>query len=166
MLAAEAWLEGKIKDDAARLAEAEAKVDAERRAAPPPPAAADGQGAATTDLETRLAAARAAEATAAGKAADLRRLAQEGRLADAPPALADDALRRLLDRRAAVRAEIADASRRAPSSRAATLWPASCRGSRSRPPPDRGRSRSASRRAIRRLPRGPPTRSPISSSSR
>ncbi len=64
-----------------------------------------------SDLNAKLAAARAEQSAAAGKATLLRNLEREGRLADAPPSIADESLRRLLDQRVALRAEIADASR-------------------------------------------------------
>ncbi len=107
------WLASKIGDDETRVAAAEAKIDAARAASALPPGD-DGQKTAAnedSDLAAKLSAARAGQSAAAEKAALLRSLEREGRLADAPSSIADDSLRRLLDQRVALRAEIADASR-------------------------------------------------------
>ena len=103
------WLASKIEEGRTRVADAEAKLEAARTGADE-----DGQKAGAdkaADLNAKLAAARAEQSAAVGKAALLRTLEREGRLADAPPSLGDESLRRLLDDRVALRAEIADASR-------------------------------------------------------
>lgn len=104
--AVETWVETKIEDARAKAALAEAKVEAAR----PEPASAP-EAERQDDLGARLSAARAAEAAASARAAELRNLMQAGRLADAPPSIVDDPLRRLVDQRASLRAEIAEASR-------------------------------------------------------
>jgi succinoglycan biosynthesis transport protein ExoP len=85
--AVETWLQKKIEDGEVKVADADAKVEAERAQAgllsgAGGPAAGAEQ---TSDLNAKRSAARAAEAAAAGAAALLRKLAREGRLADAPP---------------------------------------------------------------------------------
>jgi polysaccharide biosynthesis transport protein len=111
--AVETWLGRKIEDGEVKVADADAKLQAQR-AQSHLLSGADGQpagGEPASDLNAKLSAARAAEAEAADKAALLRKLAREGRLADAPPSIADEFLRRLLDQRVTLKAEIAEASR-------------------------------------------------------
>ena len=111
--AVETWVAGRIEDSKAKVADAEAKVEAARSASRLP-AGGDEQRAAAvraSDLDARLSAARAKADAAAGKASLLRNLEREGRLADARPPIADEPLRRLLDQRVALKAEIAEASR-------------------------------------------------------
>ena len=108
--AVETRLARKIEDGEAEVAAAGAKLEA-ARAQSNPPAAGAGPPDAAAGLEAKLSAARAAQSEAGEKAALLRKLAQGGRLADAPDTVADGPLRRLLDRRLALEAEIAEASR-------------------------------------------------------
>lgn len=108
-----AWLSPKIDALRARAAAADASVEAFRaqlellvgpsEAAAPAPQPAD--------FNAELAAAHAAEAAAEAKAEGLRRLQAQGRLDEAPASVADDLLRRLNDQRAALKAQIAEASR-------------------------------------------------------
>ena len=110
--AQQARLAEKIADAEGRAAEADAKVEAFRAQSASQPEGGPAAGAdMSADLNAKLSGARAAEAAASGKADMLRRLERDGRLADAPASVADDALRRLLDQRAALRAEIAEASK-------------------------------------------------------
>jgi uncharacterized protein involved in exopolysaccharide biosynthesis len=102
------WLAGKIEDGKTKVADAEAKVEAARAGS-----GEDGKKAGAdeaSDLNAKLAAARADQSTAVGKATLLRNLERDGRLADAPPSIVGESLRRLLDQRVSLRAEIADAS--------------------------------------------------------
>ena len=111
--AVDTWLDRKIADWKGKVADAEAKIEAMRAQASPP---SGGQGAAPAgeslaDLEAKLSDARAAEAAATARAELLRRLERGAQGPDAAQAIADPALRRLIDQRAALKAEIADASR-------------------------------------------------------
>ena len=111
--AAETWLDQKIANWKGKVANAEAKVEA-IRAQPSPPSSGEGAAKASeslADLERKLTEARAAEAAAAAKAELLRRLERQAQLPDSAQEIADPALRRLSDQRAALKAEIADASR-------------------------------------------------------
>jgi uncharacterized protein involved in exopolysaccharide biosynthesis len=111
--AAEIWLAGRIADGMAKVASAEAKVEA-FRVGSGLLSGDDGQKAGAdqaSDLSAKLSAARAASTAAGGKASLLRDLEREGRLADASPAIADESFRRLIDQRVGLKAEIADASR-------------------------------------------------------
>ena len=110
--AQQARLAEKIADAEGRAADADAKVEAFRAQSASQPEGGPAAGAdMSADLNAKLSGARAAEAAASGKADMLRRLERDGRLADAPASVADDALRRLLDQRAALRGEIAEASK-------------------------------------------------------
>ena len=111
--AVETWLAQKIADWKGRVADAEAKVEAIRAQSGPPPGgeAAAPAGDSLADLNAKLSEARAAEAAATARAELLRRLEREAQVPDAGSAIADPALRRLSDQRAALKAEIADASR-------------------------------------------------------
>ena len=108
--AAETWLAQKIDAVRARVVEADAKVEAARAQSGPTPGGGEpARPDKASDVGAKLSAARAAEAAASGKAALLRKL-ERGELDDAP-ALADEPLKRLMEQRAALKAEIADASR-------------------------------------------------------
>ncbi len=110
--AVETWLAQKIADWKGRVAGAEAKVEAIRaQSGPPGGEAAAPAGDSLADLNAKLSEARAAQAAATARAALLRRLEREAQGPDAGSAIADPALRRLSDQRAALKAEIADASR-------------------------------------------------------
>ena len=111
--AVETWLGEKIADGKGKVADAEAKVEA-MRAQLGPPSGGEGTtpaGDSPADLNAKLSEARAAEAAAASRAELLRGLERQGRSPDAAQAIADPALQRLIDQRAALKAEIADASR-------------------------------------------------------
>ncbi len=110
--AVETWLAQKIADWKGRVAGAEAKVEAIRaQSGPPGGAAAAPAGDSLANLNAELSEARAAQAAATARAELLRRLEREAQVPDAGSAIADPALRRLSDQRAALKAEIADASR-------------------------------------------------------
>ena len=111
--AVETWLAQKIADWKGRVADAEAKVEAIRAQSGPPPGgeAAAPAGDSLADLNAKLSEARAAQAAARARAELLRRLEREAQVPDAGSTIADPALRRLSDQRAALKAEIADASR-------------------------------------------------------
>ena len=111
--AAAEQLSRKVEDLEGKVAEADAKVEA-LQSDEGPLAAANGEAASAepiSGLDLQLTNARSAEAAATAKADLLRRLSREGRLEEAPASIADDSLRRLVGERAALRAEIADASR-------------------------------------------------------
>ena len=111
--AAGAWLSRKIEELRAKVADADAKVEAYRTQAGLI-AGANGQTVPVeqlTDLNTQLANARSALATATAKAALLRSLQQAGRLDDAPDSVADESMRRIADERVTLKAELAEASR-------------------------------------------------------
>lgn len=109
--ARQSWLQQQIDDWKGRAADADAKLEAARgQASLVADTGAQGGGDDASALAAKLAAARAAQTADADKAELLRRLDREGRLAEAP-ASAGVPLRTLLDQRAAVRAEIAEASR-------------------------------------------------------
>ena len=110
---ASAWLTQKIEELRAKVAEADAKVEAFRAEsglfAGPNGVTAPAQQLA--DLNTQLAAARAAEADAAAKAQTLTTMARQGRLDEIPEAARDDSLRHYLEQRVALKAQIALESR-------------------------------------------------------
>ncbi len=111
--AVETWLDRKIADWKGKVADADAKVEA-MRAQSVPPSGGEGTapaGDSLADLNAKLSEARAAEAAAMARAELLRRFEREAPIPDAAQAGADPALRRLIDQRAALKAEIADASR-------------------------------------------------------
>jgi succinoglycan biosynthesis transport protein ExoP len=111
--AAGAWLSRKIEELRARVADADAKVEAYRTEAGLI-AGANGQTVPVeqlTDLNTQLGNARSALATATAKAALLRSLQQAGRLDEAPDSVADESMRRIADERVTLKAELAEASR-------------------------------------------------------
>jgi uncharacterized protein involved in exopolysaccharide biosynthesis len=101
-----------VANDEAKRAEAETKLEAARAAASLTADAGSTPGQDDNgDLNAKLAATRAAAVADAGKAALLRQLDREGRLAEAAPDAGGDALHSLLTQRGSVKAEIADASR-------------------------------------------------------
>ena len=111
--AAGAWLARKIADLRAKVADADAMVEA-FRAELGLLSGANGQTVSAeqlSDLNAQVAAARSAEAAATTKAELLRKLEQEGRLDEAPASIADESMRRFVEQRVALRAEIAEASR-------------------------------------------------------
>ena len=110
---ASTWLSGKIEDLRAKVADADAKVE-DFRAGSGLLAGANGQTVPAqqlSELNAQLANARSAEAAATAKAELLRRLETEGRLDEAPESVADESMRRSVEQRAALRAQIAEASR-------------------------------------------------------
>ena len=111
--AVETWLAQKIADWKGRVADAEAKVEAIRAQSGPPRAAKRRrQPAIRWPTSMRSFPKRAPpQAAATARAELLRRLEREAQVPDAGSAIADPALRRLSDQRAALKAEIADASR-------------------------------------------------------
>ncbi len=111
--AAGAWLARRIEELRAKVADADAKVEAYRAEAGLI-AGANGETVPVqqlTDLNAQLANARSDLATATAKAALLRNLQKEGRLADAPDSAIDESMRRLADERVTLMAAIAEASR-------------------------------------------------------
>ncbi len=111
--AATEQLSRKVEELRVKVADADAKVEA-LRAEQGLIAGANGEAASDepiSGLDLQLANARSAEAAATAKADLLRRLSREGRLEEAPASIADEFLRRLVGELAALRAEIADASR-------------------------------------------------------
>ena len=111
--AAAEQLSRKVEDLEGKVAEADAKVEA-LQSDEGPLAAANGEAASAepiSGLDLQLTNARSVAAAATAKADLLRRLSREGRLEEAPASIADESLRRLVGERAALRAEIADASR-------------------------------------------------------
>ncbi len=111
--AAEARLAQKIEELRAKVADADARVAAFRTELGLL-AGANGQTVSAeqlSDLDAQLAAARAAEAAATAKAELMRKLEREGRLEDAPASIADESMRRFVEQRVALKAEIAEASR-------------------------------------------------------
>jgi uncharacterized protein involved in exopolysaccharide biosynthesis len=110
---ASAWLTQKIEELRGKVAEADAKVEAFRAAsglfAGPNGVTVPAQQLA--DLNTQLAAARAAEADAAARAQTLNAMARQGRLDEIPEAARDDSLRRYLEQRVSLKAQIALESR-------------------------------------------------------
>lgn len=106
-------LSRKVEELRAKAAEADAKVEA-FRAESGLLTGANGQTVRTqqaSDLSAQLATARSTASAAEGKVDLLLRLEQNGRLDEAPPSITDDTMRRLVDQRAALKAEIAEASR-------------------------------------------------------
>jgi uncharacterized protein involved in exopolysaccharide biosynthesis len=111
--AAATWLSSRIEQLRARVAEADAKVEAFR---------ADsglfaGTNGVTTptqqldELTTQIAAARAAQSAATAKAQLLRDLLRGGRLEGAPDVVKDESLRHYAEERVNLKAQIAELSR-------------------------------------------------------
>ena len=113
MKAASAWLSQKIEELRGKVADADAKVEA-FRASSGLFASANGMTVPTqqlADLNAQLAAARAAQADATAKAQSLRAMVREGRLDEIPGAANDESLRRYVEQRVALKAQIALQSR-------------------------------------------------------
>jgi uncharacterized protein involved in exopolysaccharide biosynthesis len=111
--AASAWLAAKISELRAKVADADAKVEA-FRAQSGLLATGNNMTAPSqqlSDINTQLAAARSAQAAAQAKAQMLRSLARQGRLADDPDLFRDDSLRRLAEQRIALKTQIAQEAR-------------------------------------------------------
>ncbi|HLJ70149.1 MAG TPA: exopolysaccharide transport family protein [Roseiarcus sp.] len=111
--AASAWLAAKITELRAKVADADGKVEAFRAQSgllsTGNSLTAPSQQLA--DINAQLAAARSAQATSQAKAQMLRSLARNGRLDEDPDVARDDALRRLTEQRATLKAQIAQESR-------------------------------------------------------
>ena len=111
--AASAWLSQKIEELRAKVADAEAKVEAFRADAGLL-AGANGMTVPAqqlADINAQLAAARAGQADATAKALSLRAMLREGRLDEIPDAAKDESLRRYVEQRVALKAQIALESR-------------------------------------------------------
>jgi uncharacterized protein involved in exopolysaccharide biosynthesis len=111
--AASAWLSAKIDELRGKVAEADGKVEA-FRASSGLLAGANGMTVPSqelADLTTQLATARANQASAAAKAQSLRAMLHDGRLDEIPQVTRDDSLRRYVEQRVALKAQIAQESR-------------------------------------------------------
>ncbi len=111
--AASVWLSEKIEELRAKVADADAKVEAFRAEAGLF-AGANGMSAPAqqlADINTQLAAARARQADAIAKAQTLRTLLREGRSDEIPGAGNDESLRHYVEQRVALKAQIALESR-------------------------------------------------------
>ena len=114
--AASDWLAKKIEALRQKVAEAGAKTEAFRTqsglfksgAGPDTPTVSDQQ---LTDINTQLAAARAAAAQADAKASTLRSLISRGRIEEVPEAAKDESLRRFIEQRTTLRAQYASESK-------------------------------------------------------
>ena len=97
----------------AKVADAEAKVEAFRAEFGPARRRQrhDRAGPATRRHNAQLAAARATQADAIAKAQSLRTMLREGRLDEVPDAAKDESLRRYVEQRVALKAQIALESR-------------------------------------------------------
>jgi uncharacterized protein involved in exopolysaccharide biosynthesis len=111
--AASAWLSQKIEELRAKVADADAKVEA-FRAESGLFAGANGMTVPTqqlADINAQLAAARAAQAAATAKAQAVRAMLREGRLDEVAGAANDESLRRYAEQRVTLKAQIALESR-------------------------------------------------------
>ena len=111
--AASAWLSAKIDELRGKVAEADSKVEA-FRASSGLLAGANGMtvpGQQLADMTTQLATARSNQASAAAKAQSLRTMLRDGRLDEIPQVTRDDSLRRYVEQRVALKAQIAQESR-------------------------------------------------------
>jgi succinoglycan biosynthesis transport protein ExoP len=111
--AASAWLAGKITELRAKVADADAKMEAFRAQSGLLSTANNltAPSQQLSDINAQLAAARSAQSAAQAKAQMLRNLARQGRLADDPDLARDETLRRLAEQRVTLRAQIAQESR-------------------------------------------------------
>ena len=103
----------KIDELRAKVADADAKVEA-FRAQSGLLGGANGQTVPAqqlSELNAQLSSARSAESAATAKADLLRRLEREGRLDEAPESIADESMRRFVEQRVTLMAQIAEASR-------------------------------------------------------
>ena len=111
--AASAWLATKIDELRGKVAEVDSKVEA-FRASSGLLAGANGMtvpGQQLADMTTQLATARSNQASAAAKAQSLRTMLHDGRLDEIPQVTRDDSLRRYVEQRVALKAQIAQESR-------------------------------------------------------
>jgi uncharacterized protein involved in exopolysaccharide biosynthesis len=111
--AASAWLSAKIDELRGKVAEADGKVEA-FRASSGLLAGANGLTVPSqqlADMTTQLATARSNQASAAAKAQSLRAMLHDGRLDEIPQVTRDDSLRRYVEQRVALKAQIAQESR-------------------------------------------------------
>ncbi|MGA2494704.1 MAG: exopolysaccharide transport family protein [Roseiarcus sp.] len=111
--AASAWLSTKIDELRGKVAEADSKVEA-FRASSGLLAGANGMTVPSqqlADMTTQLATARSNQASAAAKAQSLRTMLHDGRLDEIPQVTRDDSLRRYVEQRVALKAQIAQESR-------------------------------------------------------
>ncbi len=111
--AASAWLSTKIGELRGKVAEADSKVEA-FRASSGLLAGANGMTVPSqqlADMTTQLATARSNQASAAAKAQSLRAMLHDGRLDEIPQVTRDDSLRRYVEQRVALKAQIAQESR-------------------------------------------------------
>jgi uncharacterized protein involved in exopolysaccharide biosynthesis len=111
--AASAWLSRKIEELRAKVADADAKIEA-FRADSGLLAGANGMTVPVqqlADINAQLAAARSAQAAAIAKARSLRAMLREGRLDEIADAAKDESLRRYAEQRVALKAQIALESR-------------------------------------------------------
>jgi uncharacterized protein involved in exopolysaccharide biosynthesis len=111
--AASAWLSAKIDELRGKVAEADSKVEA-FRASSGLLAGANGMTVPSqqlADMTTQLATARSNQASAAAKAQSLRTMLRDGRLDEIPQVTKDDSLRRYVEQRVALKAQIAQESR-------------------------------------------------------
>ena len=111
--AASAWLSTKIDELRGKVAEADSKVEA-FRAGSGLLAGANGMTVPSqqlADMTTQLATARSNQASAAAKAQSLRTMLHDGRLDEIPQVTRDESLRRYVEQRVALKAQIAQESR-------------------------------------------------------
>ena len=111
--AASAWLSLKIDELRGKVAEADSKVEA-FRASSGLLAGANGMTVPSqqlADMTTQLATARSNQASAVAKAQSLRTMLHDGRLDEIPQVTRDDSLRRYVEQRVALKAQIAQESR-------------------------------------------------------
>lgn len=111
--AASAWLSQKIGELRAKVADDDAKAEA-FRANSGLLVGANGMTVPAqqlAEINTQLAAARATQADATAKARSLRAMLREGRLDEIPDAAKDESLRRYVEQRVALKAQIALESR-------------------------------------------------------
>ncbi len=107
------WLAAKIEELRGKVAEADSRVEAFRARAGLL-GAANGMtvpGQQLADLSTQLSNARATQASAVAKAQSLRAMLRDGRLDEIPQVTRDNSLRRYVEQRVALKAQIAQESR-------------------------------------------------------
>ena len=111
--AASAWLASKIDELRGKVAETDAKVE-NYRAQSGLLAGSNNMtvpGQQLAEMNTQLAAARAAQSAALAKAQLLRSMLRDGRLNDVPDLAKDESLRRYAEQRVTLKAQIAQESR-------------------------------------------------------
>ena len=111
--AASEWLAKKIETLRTKVIDAGAKVEAFRTQAGLLQGATEStvSGQQLTELNTRLAEARASQAEANAKAQTLRALIKDGRFEEVPDVAKDESLRRLLEQRTNLRGQMASLSK-------------------------------------------------------